>query len=227
VRVLGIETSSVRGSVALLDGDQILVESGHERENAHDASLRPLIEQALAEVGWSRNQLERIAVGTGPGSFTGLRVGIAYAQGIAEGLGVPLIGVGSLAAMARGVPMARAEVRFAMLDARRGEFFVAAYAAGGVELLPPQIAADLAAATELAHSLGPVVLIGRAAQPLAQHFALLASVDTELPHARWTALVGAAKLPGEPATPFYLRPAVAVLPTLPQNPLAPATRLED
>jgi tRNA threonylcarbamoyladenosine biosynthesis protein TsaB len=226
VRVLGIETSSVRGSVVLLDGDQVLVASSHERENAHDASLRPLIEQALAEAGWSRTQLERVAVGTGPGSFTGLRVGIAYAQGIAEGLGVPLVGVGSLAAMARGVPGARAAIRFAMLDARRGEFFVAAYAVDGAELLPPQIAANLAAAVALAEPLGAVVLVGRAAQPLAPQFEWHSSADTDLPHARWTALIGAAMSPGVAASPLYLRPAVAVLPSLPPNPLSAETLLE-
>jgi tRNA threonylcarbamoyladenosine biosynthesis protein TsaB len=212
--------------VALLDGDRILVASSHERENAHDASLRPLIEQALAEVGWSRDQVQRIAVGTGPGSFTGLRVGIAYAQGIAEGLGVPLIGVGSLAAMARGAPPERAGTRFAMLDARRGEFFVAAYAAGGAELLPPQIAVDLAAAAALAAALAPVLLVGQAAQPLARDFELHAGADTDLPHARWTALVGAAASPGGPACPLYLRPAVAVLPQLRPNPLTAETRRE-
>jgi tRNA threonylcarbamoyladenosine biosynthesis protein TsaB len=119
VRVLGIETSSARGSVALIEGSISVCALDHERANAHGESILPLIEEALARAGWNRTQLDRIAVGAGPGSFTGLRVGIAIAQGLSEGLGIPLVGVPSLRAMALAVPAEQEGCRCVLVDARR------------------------------------------------------------------------------------------------------------
>jgi tRNA threonylcarbamoyladenosine biosynthesis protein TsaB len=86
-----------------LDG-KVLGALFHEELNAHAERVLGLIEELLASAGWTRGSLDRVAVGVGPGSFTGLRVGIALAQGIALGLARPLIGVGSLRAMASGLP---------------------------------------------------------------------------------------------------------------------------
>jgi tRNA threonylcarbamoyladenosine biosynthesis protein TsaB len=221
LRILGIETSSVRGSVALVEADRTLSVGSHERENAHEASIRPLIERALLEVGWSARQLDRIAVGTGPGSFTGLRVGIALAQGIAEGLEIPLIGVGSLRAMAWAAPPGDERTRVPVIDARRGELFLAAYSASGSELLPPQVVANASLAEQLVRSLpGGALLLGRASAPLWASFEHDANLEAELPHARWTALI-AATLPADAgASALYLRPAVAVAAQLRQNPLS-------
>jgi tRNA threonylcarbamoyladenosine biosynthesis protein TsaB len=87
---------------------------------------------AAAGIGWS--QLERIAVGVGPGTFTGLRVGLATAHGLAQSLAVPLVGVSSLRALALGAPRDRPVL--AAIDALRGEVFVAGYR-DGVQLLAP------------------------------------------------------------------------------------------
>jgi tRNA threonylcarbamoyladenosine biosynthesis protein TsaB len=217
VRILGIETSSSRGSVALVDGTETVFAASHERENGHDSMLQPLIERALAEAGWHRRQLERVAVGIGPGSFTGLRVGIAYAQGLAAGLEIPLSGVGSLLAMAWGAPPTDLRTRVALLDARRGELFVAAYAADGRELLPAQIARDPAAAAELAAGLGPVLQLGQAATALGAGFPVHTSLESDLPHARWVARASIS-LQDTPPLPLYLRPPVAVVPELPPSP---------
>jgi tRNA threonylcarbamoyladenosine biosynthesis protein TsaB len=222
VRILGIETSSSRGSVALVDGTETVFAASHEQENSHDSLLQPLIERALAEAGWQRRQLERIAVGIGPGSFTGLRVGIAYAQGLAAGLEIPLTGVGSLLAMTWGAPPTDPRHRVALLDARRGELFVAAYAADGRELLSPQIARDPEAAAELAAGLGPVLLLGQGATALGARFSVHASVETDLPHARWAALASIS-VPNTPPLPLYLRPPVAVVPELPPSPFQSRT----
>ena len=202
----------------------------HERDNAHAQSIQPLIDQALAETGWSRNSLDRIAVGVGPGSFTGLRVGIALAQGISEGLGVPLVGVGSLAAMALAAPKTRAGMRCPVLDARRGEFFVAAYTPEGKEALAPQVAADAAELARLAHQLGgDLLVLGHAAQlaleallvdPLPGRVTeLFHSAETDLPDARWTALAAIDAPVMASVVPTYVRHAVAVIPQLPPNPL--------
>ncbi len=220
MRILGIETSCVRGSVALVEGEQTLAVAAHERENAHEQSLLPLIEQVLAEVGWSARSLDRIGVGTGPGSFTGLRVGIALAQGISEGLEIPLVGVPSLAAMAAAAPAHLPGLRVPVLDARRGELFLAVYGADGQQRLAPQIIESTAAAERLIATLGSEALrLGRdwaGAQFERSHHR---GEESDLPHARWSALLAGRSEPGAPVLPLYLRPPTAVVPQLSPNPL--------
>jgi tRNA threonylcarbamoyladenosine biosynthesis protein TsaB len=105
----------------------------------HAETLQPLLERAMeqAEVGWE--QVERICVGVGPGGFTGLRLGVATARALGQARGLPLVGVSSLEALARGIDMVPSRELeapghpdphgpvLAVLDARRGEVFVAAY----------------------------------------------------------------------------------------------------
>jgi tRNA threonylcarbamoyladenosine biosynthesis protein TsaB len=222
VRILGIETSCNRGSVALIENQTTICALSHERENAHGESIQPLIEQLLASAGWSTAQLDRIAVGTGPGSFTGLRVGIALAQGISEGLEVPLVGVGSLRAMALAAPGARAGLRCPVLDARRGELFFALYTADGTELRPAQVAAGLSDLEQLSREhAGELVFLGgcglfEASPTLDITFH---SPETDLPHARWTALAASSLAVPVGVVPCYVRDAVAIVPRLPSNPL--------
>lgn len=221
VRILGIETSSPRGSVALLDGEQTVCCFEHERENAHGESMLPLVERALSSAGWLRGQLERVAVGIGPGSFTGLRVGIALALGLGEGLGIPVVGVPSLKAMALAVPARQAGARCVLVDARKGELFMAAYDATGTELLPVRLVApaDVAA---LARHLPSPIFVGNGAALDAARPDVLRGAETDYPHARWVALAARAASAGEPVLPLYVRDAGAVVPRLPDNPLRSA-----
>jgi tRNA threonylcarbamoyladenosine biosynthesis protein TsaB len=221
LRVLGIETSSVRGSVALLEGQRQIAVASHDRENAHDASLQPLIEQVLAEAGWAPRQLDRLAVGIGPGSFTGLRVGIAFAHGLSEGLQIPLLGVSSLQAMAGAVSAQEPRLRVPLLDARRGEFFLAAYAPDGSELLPAQIARDAGAVERLVAELpAAALLLGAGWDPLASKLPHQRGEHTDLPHARWVAQIASELELTHAARPLYLRPPVATAPQLGPNPLS-------
>jgi tRNA threonylcarbamoyl adenosine modification protein YeaZ len=220
VRILGIETSSSRGSVALVEGRHRVALATHSRENAHGESIQPLIERALAEAGWQASALDRISVGIGPGSFTGLRVGVALAKGIAEGLERPLIGVSSLAAMALGAPADLSGMRCPVLDARRGELFFALYAPDGRCLREPGLAENAAAIERALNGLEPApILLGSACPALARGH-IHRDEETDLPHAVWTALAALDAAPGEPVAPCYLRDAVAVVPSLPSNPLA-------
>lgn len=220
MRILGIETSSVRGSVALVESSQTICSLSHERENAHGESMLPLIQRALAEAGWSQSSLDRVAVGLGPGSFTGLRVGIAMAQGIAEGLEVPLVGVGSLEAMARAVPRDRLGYRCPVLDARRGELFVALYLPDGQEVKPPQLATSAADLERfVSDAPGEVLYLGCAPLLLEYARGVFRSIETDLPHARWTALAAERAAVSSETLPLYLRNAVAIVPRLPPNPL--------
>ena len=113
----------------------------------HAARLLPLAEQALAEAGVAWEELDRLAVGVGPGGFTGLRIGIATARALAQARGLPLVPVGSLEALAAAAArrFARASIA-AVLDARRGEVYAAAWEGARLVLAPAALApADLAA----------------------------------------------------------------------------------
>ena len=204
----------------MVEGRQTICTLSHERQNAHGESILPLIEQALAAAGWTRRGLDRIAVGLGPGSFTGLRVGISLAQGISEGLEVPLIGVGSLEAMARAAPAERHGLRCPVLDARRGEMFVALYSEDGTELAGPQL---VTSTTELRRfttdAQSEVLLLGCAPGLLDSLPEVFRSSETDLPHARWVALAAEQAPASANAHPVYIRDAVAVVPRLPPNPL--------
>jgi tRNA threonylcarbamoyladenosine biosynthesis protein TsaB len=219
MRVLGIETSSRRGSVALVDGGRVLARATHAELNAHAEQLRPLLERVLGDAGVEKSTLERVAVGIGPGSFTGVRVGVAFAQGIALGLGIPLVGVQSLRAMAEAAPAARDEPRVPLLDARRGEVFAAAYAADGGELLAPRTIARELALAELGRVVpGRPLYLGEVASELGAD--PLRSEATDLPDATWVAMLGSAlPVSGSAVEPLYVRDAGATLPRLPPSPL--------
>ena len=218
MRILGIETSSRRGSVALVEDGRLVAAHSHERPNAHAEELLPMLTRVLEEADWSRTSLDRIGVGVGPGSFTGVRVGIALAQGISLGLGIPALGVGSLRSMARGVPAEVPGARFSLLDARRGEVFGAVYAEDGAEVVAPCALARDSALAQLVQTaeVASRVVIGEAAEA-----ATYRAMDTELPHAHWTAvLAGEAPEDGPRAEPMYVREPDAILPDLPPHPLA-------
>jgi tRNA threonylcarbamoyladenosine biosynthesis protein TsaB len=221
--VLGIETSTRRGSVALSNGDELVLALAHDEPNAHAEALLPLVTRLFAETGISKSSLERVAVGTGPGSFTGLRVGIALGEGIALGLGLPIVGVCSLEALARSVGDAK-RPRVAVLDAGRGELFVAGYAADGAEILAPSAipVAEAHARIFGSEALRNAVVVGAGAAKLGDVDAL-SGPELDLPHARWVAALGALRDPERsPPDPIYVRGVGATLPDLPPSPLVSA-----
>jgi len=219
LRILGIETSSNRGSVALVEGDHTACVLEHQRENAHGESILPLVEQALARAGWNRRQLDRVAVGIGPGSFTGLRVGIAIAQGVSEGLEIPLVGIPSLQAMALAVPPDLPGPRCVLVDARKGELFAAVYDVDGREQLGVQLVASADALARIVESLEAPVYVGSGAAISTGLANVYRSPECDYPHARWVALASRAAVPTAQVRPLYVRDAVAVIPSLPTNPL--------
>ncbi|HEX6272531.1 MAG TPA: tRNA (adenosine(37)-N6)-threonylcarbamoyltransferase complex dimerization subunit type 1 TsaB [Polyangiaceae bacterium] len=221
MRILGIETSTRRGSVALFDGGRVVLALEHEKPNAHAEQLFPLVTRLFAESGVDKRSLDRVAVGTGPGSFTGLRVGIALGEGIALGIGVPLVGIGSLEALALSPEGDRP--RIAVLDAGRGELFVAAYAAGGDELVAPSALTPDAARARCASidALRGALLVGEGAGLLGGEFDVAVGSGFDLPHARSLVTLAAGRAPERsPADPIYVRGPGATLPELPPSPLA-------
>jgi tRNA threonylcarbamoyladenosine biosynthesis protein TsaB len=122
--VLGLDTATSATVVGVLGADGVVHEVRDDpppgARPAHAARLLGAVDEALAAAGVGWDEVTRLAVGVGPGSFTGLRIGIATARGLAQARGLEMVGVSTLAALARG---ASAEVVLAVLDARRGEVF--------------------------------------------------------------------------------------------------------
>ena len=159
--VLGFDTATPATAVALRLADGTTLRARDDpapgERPGHTARLLPLADELLAQAGVGWSALQRIAVGVGPGTFTGLRVGVATARGLAQSLGVEVVGVGTLEVLARAALQAavgegQQQPRvLAAIDARRGEAFAAAWGAesGGPprELAPPRALApaDLAA----------------------------------------------------------------------------------
>jgi tRNA threonylcarbamoyladenosine biosynthesis protein TsaB len=217
VRILAIETSSRRGSVALLDGERVIGSLENEQPNSHAERLLPLLERLLAEAGWSKSSLDRLGVGVGPGSFTGLRVGIALAEGLSVGLDRPLIGVSSLWAMAFGALTEGAGPCCALLDARRDELFAAVYDRENRELAAPTaLPIDDLPAFLAAHAVRTVV--GEVAQGLTHDRLQISGPTLDLPHARWVgALARELDESRFPPEPQYVRGIGATLPDLPRS----------
>ncbi|MDX6697512.1 MAG: tRNA threonylcarbamoyladenosine biosynthesis protein TsaB [Solirubrobacteraceae bacterium] len=152
VMVLGLDTATSATVVGVLRDDGVVFEARHDPEAGerpgHATRLLGLVDEALGAAALDLGDVGRIAVGVGPGSFTGLRIGIATARGLAQGTGAELVGVSSLRALAAGAGEASRPVA-AVLDARRGEVFAAAWM-GDTELMAPAARSPEACAKALA-----------------------------------------------------------------------------
>jgi tRNA threonylcarbamoyladenosine biosynthesis protein TsaB len=157
--VAALDTASPATVTGVLRADGGVVEARDDpppgSRGDHAARLLPLVEQALAKAGVEWADVDRLAVGVGPGGFTGLRIGIATARALAQANGLPLVPVGSLAALAAGAGGTVA----AVLDARRGEVFAGVWESGR-ELMAPAALAPAELARRLAALGAPVQAVG-------------------------------------------------------------------
>jgi len=124
--ILAIDTASRSCSVAVCDGDAVLAEISDVSGETHSRHLMAMVDQAVAMSVKRKGNIDGYAVTRGPGSFTGLRIGISAAKGLAEAAGRPLVGVSSLEALAWQVSHTHAVI-IPMLDARRKEVYTARY----------------------------------------------------------------------------------------------------
>lgn len=124
--ILTIQTASPAGSVALNDGEHLLAEFSLDSRKTPTEWLLPAIEELLAKTGLTKNSLDAIGVVCGPGAFTGLRVGLATAKGLALAFDCPLVRVSSLQCLAMQLPFAHMPV-CVMLDARKQEVYSCCY----------------------------------------------------------------------------------------------------
>jgi tRNA threonylcarbamoyladenosine biosynthesis protein TsaB len=205
MRVLALDTCLTACSAAVLDGERVLARRVEPMARGHQERLATLVAELLAQAEIMFNNLDRIGVTVGPGSFTGLRVGLAFAKGLGAALSVPVVGIGTLEALAQP----EAGRVLAVLDAKRGQVYVQAFADGRPVTAPDALPVETAAARVA--EVSPQVLIGSGAPLLAglAPGARVAPTDYVDPVA--VARLAAARSP-TPPRPLYLRAPDARLP---------------
>ncbi len=127
--ILGIETATMTGGVALLNDKRLISEYTLNVRTTHTARLMPAVDQILRDSSIDKHEVDGIAISLGPGSFTGLRIGLATAKGLAMGLDVPLVGVPTLDALARNIPFAGHQI-CPVLDAKKKEVYYSLFRYG-------------------------------------------------------------------------------------------------
>ena len=212
MRVLAIDTALEACSAAVFDTDHggITASESVAMARGHAEAVMPLLARVmdLAEIDFAN--LDRIAVTTGPGSFTGLRVGIAAARGIALAAGKPAIGLSTLAAFATPL-IAEDDTTHvvAAIDARHDNVYLQVFGIGGRTLVAPRVATIRDAVR--AAITGPVRIIGSAARQVAAAWPKGAEPPLQVEHRSapdidWVARLGAAAAQGYgPPKPLYLR----------------------
>jgi tRNA threonylcarbamoyladenosine biosynthesis protein TsaB len=182
--VVGFDTATPVTTAALLRPDGSAVEAHDEppaeSRGRHASRLLGLVEQVLREAGVGWDEVSRLAVGVGPGGFTGLRIGISTARALAQARRLEVVPVSSLEALAAGA--AASQPVAAVIDARRGEVFAAVFAPDGSPLLGPVALAPEALAERLASLPATPLAVGdgalRFAQELASAGAVVPPADT-------------------------------------------------
>ncbi len=213
MRICAVDTSTPVGTVAIFEGPTLVAEAEQRVSNAHGESLLPVIGELLASAGWKPKDVARWAVGIGPGSFTGTRIGVATVKGIVMGSGADVVGVDAFAAVRDGVRVAEAETVVVLLDAMRGEVFVQ-----DTRMLEPFFA-EIGRVTERLEGAERLVAIGAGAKLVDWScFGDRVRLVTDAPHdvPRASAIgriaLGAAPIDVDALEPFYVRPPDITMP---------------
>ncbi|HKR36769.1 MAG TPA: tRNA (adenosine(37)-N6)-threonylcarbamoyltransferase complex dimerization subunit type 1 TsaB [Steroidobacteraceae bacterium] len=217
MKLLAIDTATERCSVALIV-DRRVIERATETARGHADLVLPMVEEVLAEAGLTLRQLDGLAYGRGPGAFTGVRIAVGVAQGLAYGAQLATVGISDLAAVAQQFAVAGARILVCM-DARMNEVYWCRFEAGPEGLVRPTAderverpeAVDPGDATVFAGTgFGAYPQLGAGRAGIVVH-------KSVLPHAREIAQLAAAELragrgePPEQAQPVYLRDQVATV----------------
>ena len=211
MRVLAIDTALGACAAAVLDSraGAIVASESQGMVRGHAEALMPLIARVMDAGRCEFGDLDRIAVTVGPGSFTGLRVGIAAARGIALAAGKPAIGLSTLSALAAPHVAARAnQVILAAIDARNEQVYFQVFAPNGTTIVTPRL--DRIRAAVVAVPIGPAVITGSGAELVAAYWptrSVMPRVEAvAAPDIGWVARLGAAaQEEGAPPKPLYLR----------------------
>lgn len=212
VRVLAIDTALGACSACIWQaGDAApLASETLEMDRGHAEALLPLIDRVSAQVEGGFEGLDRVAVTVGPGSYTGLRVGISAARGIGLAAGIPVVGVATLSAfLAPLMAHERRGLFTAAIDAKHGHIYIQAIAPGGRAIIPPSLMSYRDAIRMLGS--GPILVSGSAAVLLAAE-ARAQGVEARIsdvasaPDIAWVARLGALADPSQALPkPLYLR----------------------
>lgn len=167
--ILALDTSGPVAGVALMRDGALVYEANLNHDKTHSQKLMPMVEQALANADLTLAQVDRIAAGMGPGSFTGVRIAVATARALGHARGIPVCGVDTLTLLALNLPETPGLI-LPLLDARRAQVYAAAftYEQGRLRALLPPKAQALEAVLEAAEGLdasGPVYLMGDGVAP--------------------------------------------------------------
>ena len=213
MNVLALDTATAACSVALWSDGAVLAQRFSTMARGHAEALMPMVEAVMAEAGLAFADLDLVATTVGPGTFTGLRVGLAAARGLALAAGLPIVGVTTLEALAHGTApeQRRGRALAAALDARRGEVYLQAFDAGLAPLAPPAVVAPADAVLPA----GPVALVGDGAPLVAAALERVRNDLEVLEAPRYPDVAAAAALASRrfasegaaaPPRPLYLRP---------------------
>jgi tRNA threonylcarbamoyladenosine biosynthesis protein TsaB len=200
--LLALETATTCGSVALVAGGKVLAEYSLDIPVTHSRRLFGQVETVMSDVGLEWPFIEGVAISLGPGSFTGLRIGLSLAKGLAMAHNLPLLGVSTLDGLARQITAPAGTKVCALLDARKQEVYAAFYECGNdgqtvrasddLVLPPHQLAANFS---------GPIVLVGDGALTYRKFFteklgeaAIFAQNSSHFPRAATIGLLGSEKL---------------------------------
>lgn len=160
MRVLGIDTATWTAGVGIIDGDDTLAETSRPIDGgSHATTLLPMIDAALGTAGLGLSDLDLLAVSIGPGSFTGLRIGLSFVKGFSLAAGLPVVGVPTLEAFARAAGK-RPGLVCPVLDARKRELYGAAFRWRGNELERVHEDAVVSPQRFVARLTAPCTLIG-------------------------------------------------------------------
>lgn len=219
MKLAAVDTSTALGSVALFEGDALVAAEARRVSNAHGEALLPMVEEVFRRAGWSPRDVARWGVGVGPGSFTGVRIGVATVKGVVMATGAEVVGVTSLDALAYGITLGEGEVVVSVLDALKGELFLQAKSASGVLVAPTHVKKEKAAEIlsglpcarlHLAGEASALLALDAVATPIVVH----RDPPHDLPRAESVARIAAAAAPSPPDAlePLYVRPPDITMP---------------
>ncbi len=208
--ILGIDSAAAQCAAALVSGSRTLAARAEPMTKGQAERLAPLVQELLAEAGVAPKDLAAVAVCTGPGNFTGVRIGVSFARGLALSIGRPAVGVPRLQALAA----ASCGTVLATADARRGELH-AQVCEDGRPLSPLLQGAPEALAAEFS-AWGATQILGPGGAALSRLLGIAVGPGTDLPDPSLIAAMGAIRLAAGDAprpAPEYPRPPDAALPS--------------
>lgn len=208
MKLVAIETSTPIGSIALFEDGELVAESEERASNAHGESIVETLASLLDKSKWRARDVARWAVGVGPGSFTGTRIGVSTVKGIAIASGADVVAVSAFDAVSDGVRIEKGETSAVFLDAQRGEVFVHS------TCIKEPVFATISRVPELvgAWQSPRLVAIGAGAKLVdfsaTPHVRIVADAPHDVPHARTIARIAMTRSPTlvDALEPLYVRP---------------------